>query len=66
MINYLAKRRKELNLTQTQVANAVNINIRLYQKYEYGDSLPSVDTAINIAKFLDTTVEQLFPLSENN
>lgn len=64
MINYLAKRRKELNLTQTQVANAVNINIRLYQKYEYGDSLPNVDTAINIAKYLNSTVEDLFPLSE--
>lgn len=52
------------NLTQKAMADKCGINIRLYQKYEYGDSLPNVNTAISIAKSLNSTVEDLFPLSE--
>lgn len=56
----LKKRREELSLTQKQVADILNVNIRLYQYYEAGQRQPSVQTAIKIAEVLKTTVEQLF------
>ena len=56
----LKKRREELSLTQKQVADTLNLNIRLYQYYEAGQRQPSVQTAIRIAEVLKTTVEKLF------
>lgn len=56
----LKKRREELSLTQKQVADILNVNIRLYQYYEAGQRQPNVQTAIKIAEVLKTTVEQLF------
>ena len=32
----LKKRRKELNMTQTDVANAIGIQLQQYQLFEYG------------------------------
>ena len=59
-MNNLKKRREELSLTQKQVADALDMNIRLYQYYEAGQRQPSVQTAIRIAEVLQTTVEKLF------
>lgn len=56
----LKKRREELSLTQKQVADMLNIDQRLYQYYEAGQTKPNVDTAIKIAEVLQTTVEKLF------
>lgn len=58
--NNLKKRREELSLTQKQVAELVGIHWQLYQKYEYGEKLPNVARAIQIARALDTKVEELF------
>lgn len=62
MENKIAEKRKACHLTQSQVAKAVNIGERLYQSYEYGKVIPSVLVAIQIAKVLKTTVEELFPI----
>ena len=62
MKNRLAERRKELHLTQLEVANAVHLRESLYQRYEYGTVNPTVGVALKIAKVLHTTVEELFPL----
>ena len=59
-MNNLKKRRKELKLTQKQVADALEMNIRLYQYYEADRREPSVRTAKRIAEALKTTVEKLF------
>ena len=59
-MNNLKKRREELSLTQKQVADTLNLGIRLYQYYEAGQRQPSVQTAIRIAEVLQTTVEKLF------
>lgn len=56
----LKKRREELSLTQKQVADTLNLGVRLYQYYEAGQRQPNVQTAIRIAEVLKTTVEQLF------
>ena len=61
MQNNLSARRKELKLTQLQVAKSVGIAEAAYQRYEYGAVLPSVYVAIRLARVLNTTVEDLFP-----
>lgn len=63
MKNNLALRRKELKLTQLQIAKAVGISESHYQSYEYGAHIPSVYIAIRLAQVLQTTVEELFPSS---
>ena len=60
MENSIKKRREELKLTQRQVAERATLREAQYQKYEYGETLPNVLTAIRIAEALDTTVESLY------
>ena len=64
MKNNLSSRRKELKLTQVQIANAIGVSESHYQSYEYGAHIPSVYVALRIARALDTTVEELFPIEE--
>jgi len=52
--------RQQMYLTQKQIADEVNISILSYQRYEAGKRSPNVDTALLIAKVLNTTVEKLF------
>lgn len=54
--------RKSMNLTQAQVAKKVNISERTYQNYETGRRTPNLYTAQLIAKVLNSTIEELFPL----
>lgn len=56
----LKQAREASGKTQAEVAQAVGIDPRLYQRYEYDTSTPNVRTAILIARVLDSTVEQLF------
>ncbi len=60
MINHLRQRRKELNLTQRQVADRIGIVWTSYQRYERNACLPIVNIALRIAKALETTVEELY------
>ena len=62
----LKYRRKKFGFTQAELANKVKISILSYQRYESGERLPNVCTAQLIAKTLNTTVEELFPLSQEN
>lgn len=64
MKNRLAERRKELKLMQEQVAQKLNMSLVYYQGLEYGLHEPSVYVALRIARALDTTVEELFPIEE--
>ena len=50
--------------TQAQVAKETGIAERAYQQYEYGQRKPNVHIAIRIARALQSTVEELFPLTE--
>lgn len=52
--------RERSGKTQAQVAEEVNVGVRLYQDYEYGKREPGVRTALRIAKALKSTVEELF------
>lgn len=64
MKNFLANKRKDAKLTQLQVAQQVGIQENAYQRYERNKVVPSVDIALRIARALDTTVEELFVLED--
>lgn len=49
-------------LTQSDMATATGITVRQYRRIEKGEQDPKTRTSILIAKALNTTVEELFPL----
>ncbi len=64
--NQLKKYRKKQDLSQAKLAKMVGISETHYQNIEYGLSKPNVELALLIAQALQTTVEELFPLSQRN
>lgn len=52
------KARKELGYTQSEVAEAISISVRWYQKIESGSKLPGTLTALRIIIFLHLDVEE--------
>jgi len=55
----IKNRRKELGLTQQQLANKMNMSLNFVGKIEVAFSKPSLDTLIEIADVLETTVSDL-------
>lgn len=62
MKNKISQFRKTNNLTQRQLGDMLNMPYQAIQRYELGIRTPAVDTAIRLAKALNTTVEELFVL----
>lgn len=56
----LKEARKKVGLIQVEVANKAKISPLSYLRYECGNRIPRVDTAILIAKALNSSVEELF------
>ena len=46
-------------LTQQQVADAVGIHLRAYQRYEYNTRKPSFEALLAIADFFDVSLDYL-------
>lgn len=57
--NKIKKRRKEIGLTQQQLADKMNISLNFMGKIEVAFFKPSLDTLIELAKALDTSVSEL-------
>ena len=55
----IKQRRKELGLTQQELADKMNISLNFMGKIEVACSKPSLDTLIELAKSLETTVSDL-------
>ncbi|MCA0446491.1 MAG: helix-turn-helix domain-containing protein [Bacteroidetes bacterium] len=53
-------------LSQQELATSVNVSRQTIIAIESGDYSPSVKLALLLAKKLNTTVEQLFELEEND
>jgi len=64
--NFLKTYRKSAKLTQEKVAKLASITTRNYQRIENGLQDPKTSTALLIAQALNTTVEELFPFSQEN
>ena len=60
----IKQRRKELGLTQQQLADKMNISLNFMGKIEVAFSKPSLDTLIDFANALETTVSDLTNFSK--
>ena len=56
---FIAKCRKEKNLTQSQLAEKLNITDRAISKWENAKSMPDSSIMIELCKLLDITVNEL-------
>lgn len=67
MSNKISEYRKKLNLTQPQLAEKARItSYTIIQRYESGQRIPTVYNAVRIAKALNATVEEVFPLEDES
>lgn len=64
MISAVEIIRKRVGLTQTELSNKVGISRRALSSIEKSVSVPSVDIALKLATILNTTVEDLFCVSD--
>ena len=55
----IKKKRKELGLTQQELADKLNISLNFMGKIEVAFSKPSLDTLIEIANQLNLSVSEL-------
>lgn len=60
----ICARRKELGLSQVELAEATKVDQRTISAYERGRYQPPLDTRLAIAKALDTTHDSLFSVDE--
>lgn len=51
--------RMERKRTQQQAADAINVSLRSYQKYEQGIREPSFSTLVALADFLEVSTDRL-------
>ena len=56
---FIAERRKEINLTQTQLAEMLNITDRAVSKWERGKSLPDSSIMLELCAILKITANDL-------
>ncbi|PWI53144.1 helix-turn-helix domain-containing protein [Sulfoacidibacillus thermotolerans] len=61
----LALLRKNKGLTQIEMATALKITLRSYQRYEGKNREPQIDQLILIAKFFNTSIDYLVGLSDD-
>ena len=59
-MNRLKELRAQNNLTQKAVARAVGITTSYYGIIELGVRKPSLSLAMDLARFFDTSVEEIF------
>ncbi len=57
--------RKELKLSQTDLANKLNTSVSVVSRYELDKMTPSVDTAKKLSQLLNTSVGYLLGENDN-
>ena len=57
--------KKERNLLQKDIANAINITVRNYQRYEKGEQQPTLPVVIAIADYFDVSIDYLTGRTNN-
>jgi DNA-binding XRE family transcriptional regulator len=60
----IAQYRKDLQLTQDDLANRLNITRQALSKWENGTSLPSIELLTDLCQLFQTNVENLLCLNE--
>ncbi|MDV2476622.1 helix-turn-helix transcriptional regulator [Rhodococcus zopfii] len=64
--NRVREFRKHLRITQAELGTEVGVSRQSIVSTEKGDYAPSVYLALRLARTLGTTVEDLFPLTEED
>ncbi len=65
----LSERLQELkasrNLLQKDIAASVNLSLRAYQRYEYGERQPTADVLIALADYFGVSLDYLVGRSDD-
>lgn len=64
--NFIMNKRKELGMTQQQLADKLCISFQAVSKWENGTTYPNVELLYDLATTLDTTVDELLLGSEKS
>lgn len=65
MTNSIKVERAKRNITQAQLAEQVSVSRQTINSIEIGKFIPSTLLALKIAKFFNSTVDEIFKLEEN-
>ena len=63
--NYICKLREEKNLTQTALADKLDVSDKSISKWENGQAFPRMETFEKLAFALDTTIEDIISASKD-
>lgn len=66
MKNNISDFRKRQSLTQKALAEKMNVAESVIQRWEHQRNIPTLETAIKLARVLNTTVEELFIVDDND
>ena len=58
--------REKLNITQVRLSVAIEVSQETISAYEAGKAMPSVETLIKMANFLNTSTDYLLDLTDNS
>ena len=62
----LKKIREKLNITQVKLSIEIEVSQETISAYEAGKTLPSAETLIKMANYLNTSVDYLLDLTDND
>ena len=57
--------RTERNIKQKDVASLLSMTVNAYQKYEYGEREPNMETFIALADYFDVSLDYLVGRSDD-
>lgn len=66
MKNRIKEYRKQYKLTQEELANNLGVTRQTIIAIENAKYNPTLELAMRLAKYLNTTIEDLFTLEQNN
>ena len=65
-LNEAFKRCRQMrNFTQKQIADGIGISEQAYQRYEYGKVVPSALVLVDLANFMDVSLDYLVGRSDD-
>lgn len=62
--NVIMSHRKQLNMTQDDLANHLYVTRQLVSKWENGTGIPSIDVLIELSKLFSLSIDELLCLNE--
>lgn len=62
----LKQLRQERKITQTRLAELLDVQPRVYNRWERGDAVPHLDTVVRIAEVLGVTIDELVGRQDGN